>query len=57
MGTPAVNVPGLDDADGLPLGVQVVGRFGRDRATLEAALFLEKALAQHAVVQNARLRA
>jgi Asp-tRNA(Asn)/Glu-tRNA(Gln) amidotransferase A subunit family amidase len=46
MGTPAVNVPGLSDPDGLPLGVQVVGRFGRDRATLEAALFLEKALAQ-----------
>src|SRR5262245_15624777 len=50
MGTPAVNVPALHDADGLPLGVQVVGRFGRDRATLEAALFLEKALAQHADV-------
>ncbi|MFL4967539.1 MAG: amidase [Xanthobacteraceae bacterium] len=48
MGTPAVNVPGLSDANRLPLGVQVVGRFGRDRATLEAALFLEKALAQHA---------
>jgi Asp-tRNA(Asn)/Glu-tRNA(Gln) amidotransferase A subunit family amidase len=47
MGTPAVNVPGLCDPDGLPLGVQVVGRFGRDRATLEAALFLEKALAQY----------
>ena len=37
MGTPCVNVPGLND-NGLPLGVQIVGRFGRDRATLEAAL-------------------
>jgi len=46
MGTPVVNVPGLVDPDQLPLGVQVVGRFGRDRATLEAALFLEKAIAQ-----------
>lgn len=46
MGTPAANVPGLADADGLPLGVQVVGRFGRDRATLEAALFIEKAIVQ-----------
>jgi Asp-tRNA(Asn)/Glu-tRNA(Gln) amidotransferase A subunit family amidase len=46
MGTPAVNVPGLADARGLPLGVQIVGRFGRDRATLEAALFVESALAR-----------
>ena len=43
MGTPCVNVPGLADRDGLPLGVQVIGRFGRDRATLEAALFVERA--------------
>ncbi|MEA2928486.1 MAG: hypothetical protein QOG38_914, partial [Hyphomicrobiales bacterium] len=32
MGTPCVNVPGLVDAAGMPLGVQIVGRFGRDRA-------------------------
>jgi Asp-tRNA(Asn)/Glu-tRNA(Gln) amidotransferase A subunit family amidase len=50
-GTPAVNVPGLRDPDGLPLGIQVVGRFGRDRATLEAALFVEKALAQHSGIR------
>ena len=35
MGAPCVNVPGLSE-NGLPLGVQIVGRFGRDRATLEA---------------------
>jgi len=46
MGTPCVNVPGLTDPNGLPLGVQVIGRFGSDRATLEAALFLESALAR-----------
>ena len=46
MGTPCVNVPGLADATGLPLGVQVIGRFGADRATLEAALFVESALAR-----------
>ena len=28
MGTPCVNVPGLADPNGLPLGVQVIGRFG-----------------------------
>jgi Asp-tRNA(Asn)/Glu-tRNA(Gln) amidotransferase A subunit family amidase len=45
MGAPCVNVPGLRDGD-LPLGVQVVGRFGRDHAALEAALFLEQAIAR-----------
>jgi Asp-tRNA(Asn)/Glu-tRNA(Gln) amidotransferase A subunit family amidase len=47
MGPPCVNVAGLNDND-LPLGVQIVGRFGRDRAALEAALFLERAIAQRA---------
>lgn len=44
MGSPCVNVPGLTDDNGMPLGVQVTGRFGADRATLEAALFVESAL-------------
>jgi Asp-tRNA(Asn)/Glu-tRNA(Gln) amidotransferase A subunit family amidase len=46
MGSPCVNVPGLADPNGLPLGMQVIGRFGADRATLEAALFIESALAR-----------
>jgi Asp-tRNA(Asn)/Glu-tRNA(Gln) amidotransferase A subunit family amidase len=45
MGTPCVNVPGLFD-NGLPLGIQIVGRFGRDRLALEAALFVERAIAE-----------
>jgi Asp-tRNA(Asn)/Glu-tRNA(Gln) amidotransferase A subunit family amidase len=45
MGAPCINVPGLSDA-GLPLGIQIVGRFGRDRAALEAALFVERAIAR-----------
>ncbi len=48
MGTPCVNVAGLADEIGLPLGVQIVGRFGRDRNALEAALFLERAIARRA---------
>jgi len=44
MGTPCVNVPGLADLAGLPLGMQVIGKFGSDRATLEAALFVESLL-------------
>ena len=43
MGPPCVNVPGFFDG-ALPLGIQIVGRFGRDRAALEAALFLEQAV-------------
>ncbi len=36
LGVPAVNVPVLT-VDGLPLGLQVVGRFGSDAETLRAA--------------------
>ena len=46
MGAPCVNVTGLNDENGMPLGVQIVGRFGRDRAALEAALFVEQAIAK-----------
>jgi len=47
LGPPCVNVPGLMDTTGLPLGVQIVGRFARDKRALEAALFLEQALVRH----------
>jgi Asp-tRNA(Asn)/Glu-tRNA(Gln) amidotransferase A subunit family amidase len=50
LGPPCVNVPGLSDASGLPLGVQIVGRFARDKRALEAALFVERALAGGDVV-------
>jgi Asp-tRNA(Asn)/Glu-tRNA(Gln) amidotransferase A subunit family amidase len=46
LGAPAINVPGLADASGLPLGVQIVGRFARDRTALAAAAFVERALAR-----------
>jgi Asp-tRNA(Asn)/Glu-tRNA(Gln) amidotransferase A subunit family amidase len=45
MGAPCVNVPGFYDND-LPLGIQIVGRFGRDKAALEAAFFVERAIAR-----------
>jgi len=45
LGAPCINVPGLLDSAGLPLGVQIVGRFARDRLALEAAAFLQRALA------------
>jgi Asp-tRNA(Asn)/Glu-tRNA(Gln) amidotransferase A subunit family amidase len=46
LGPPCINVPGLADRSGLPLGVQIVGRFARDKRALEAAVFLEQALAR-----------
>jgi Asp-tRNA(Asn)/Glu-tRNA(Gln) amidotransferase A subunit family amidase len=45
MGTPCVNVAGLSEGE-LPLGMQIVGGFGRDRSALEAALFVERAIAR-----------
>jgi Asp-tRNA(Asn)/Glu-tRNA(Gln) amidotransferase A subunit family amidase len=45
MGAPCVNVPGFFENE-LPLGIQIVGRFGRDKAALEAALFMERAIAR-----------
>jgi Asp-tRNA(Asn)/Glu-tRNA(Gln) amidotransferase A subunit family amidase len=32
------------DSAGLPLGIQVVGRFARDQVALRAAAFVERAL-------------
>ncbi|MDF1609604.1 amidase [Hoeflea sp. YIM 152468] len=43
LGTPAINIPGLADEAGLPLGIQAVARFGRDQALLTAAARLEAA--------------
>ena len=48
MGSPCINVPGLHDANALPLGVQIVGRFGRDHTALAAAAFVEHALKRNA---------
>lgn len=45
MGTPCVNVPAMK-VGGLPVGVQVIARFGNDAGALAAARFLEDALAR-----------
>ena len=45
---PASTCRGLSDAAGLPLGVQIVARFARDRLALAAARFLEQALGPQA---------
>jgi amidase len=40
-GHPAVSVPGASTPDGLPVGLQLVGRWGADRALLELASAFE----------------
>jgi Asp-tRNA(Asn)/Glu-tRNA(Gln) amidotransferase A subunit family amidase len=44
MGVPCVNVPTLIADGGLPVGVQVIARYGADAAALAAARFVEDAL-------------
>jgi Asp-tRNA(Asn)/Glu-tRNA(Gln) amidotransferase A subunit family amidase len=46
MGTPCVNIPAIIADGGLPVGVQVVARFGDDAGALKAARFVEEALAR-----------
>src|ERR1700737_3607150 len=44
MGVPCVNVPAYVAEGGLPVGVQVIARFGDDAGALAAARFVEGAL-------------
>src|SRR5712672_2735248 len=46
MGVPCVNVPAYVAHGGLPVGVQVIARFGADAQALAAARFVEQALAK-----------
>ncbi len=43
MGCPALSLPAGFDADGLPVGIQLVGAPGRDIDVLRAAATLESA--------------
>lgn len=44
MGVPCVNVPAIVVDGGLPVGVQVIAKYGADARALEAARFVENAL-------------
>jgi Asp-tRNA(Asn)/Glu-tRNA(Gln) amidotransferase A subunit family amidase len=46
LGTPAATLPLLQSEDGLPIGVQLVGRRGNDARLLRTANWLVKTLAQ-----------
>ena len=43
-GVPCVNIPGLTGPNGMPVGLQVVGRFGDDARVLKVAAWIEKNL-------------
>ena len=45
LGNPCVNVPGLANGSGLPVGVQVIAPFGHDRDALLGGRFMEEAIA------------
>jgi Asp-tRNA(Asn)/Glu-tRNA(Gln) amidotransferase A subunit family amidase len=45
LGTPCVTLPSIWGANGLPTGIQLVGRIGDDARLMAAALFAERALA------------
>ena len=44
MGVPCVNIPAFVADGGLPVGVQVIARFGNDAGALKVARFVEEAL-------------
>jgi Asp-tRNA(Asn)/Glu-tRNA(Gln) amidotransferase A subunit family amidase len=44
LGLPCANVPGFEAPDGLPLGVQLVGAYGRDSLLLQVAKAMEVTL-------------
>ena len=46
MGLPCVNVAGMTGDNGLPLGMQIVGPFGKDKEVLQAAHWLEMVIAK-----------
>jgi Asp-tRNA(Asn)/Glu-tRNA(Gln) amidotransferase A subunit family amidase len=46
MGVPCINIPATIAEGGLPVGVQVIARFGDDARALAAARFVEAALAR-----------
>lgn len=45
LGTPAVTIPAGKGPNGLPVGIQLVGRIGDDTRLMECALFAQRALA------------
>ncbi|WP_128433631.1 amidase [Streptomyces cyaneus] len=53
-GHPAISLPWGTDADGVPLGLQLIGRRGQDRALLEVAGLLETEAARSHMTRAVR---
>ena len=49
LGVPAINVPGLKSKEGLPIGIQVIARYGQDTTAISAAYWLESLLKENYV--------
>ena len=47
LGVPAINVPGLKSREGLPIGIQVIARYGQDTTAISAAYWLESLLKEN----------
>ena len=45
-GVPTISIPAGRNADGLPMGVQIAGRFGHDEKLLDDADYLDQAIAR-----------
>ena len=55
-GLPAISIPcGIDDATGLPLGMQIIGRQGEDEQVLALADKLQKSTDWHTKVAELKL--
>ena len=46
LGVPCVTMPAIWGDSGLPTGIQLIGRLGRDAPLMAAALFAERTLAE-----------
>ncbi|MBC8129975.1 MAG: hypothetical protein H7Y08_06600 [Rhizobiaceae bacterium] len=46
-GNPCVSIPGLTTAEGMPLGVTIVTRFGRDKDALAIGAQLQHLIESH----------
>ena len=47
LGLPSLSIAGFTDPSGMPLGIQLIARFGQDKALLQAGHWLERRIAEH----------